>query len=173
MRKVFRGYDRFLEICGEIPGFIVVLIVIGISSDVLVRNLGFGGIEWMIETVEYGLYTLTFVGAAYVLKLGRHVTVDVIVSALPALARRWVGAVSGVIMLIVSAIFMVYSLRVVLSAHADDSLIIKTFTIPEWVLLSLLPPAALLLCIECLRRLIGGLRAKDDDAPGEITRDGF
>ena len=173
MRKIVRGYDRLLDICGEIPGLIVVLVVIGIASDVVLRNLGLGGIEWMIETVEYGLYTLTFVGAAYVLRIGRHVTVDVLVTALPPRARRWTAIVAAAIMLTVSAVFLYYSARVVLSAQADDSLIIKTFTIPEWVLLSLLPPAALLLCIECLRRLVGELRATGEQPSKQIMRDGL
>lgn len=173
MHKVLRGYDRLLDLCGEIPGFIVVLVVIGISSDVVLRNLGLGGIEWMIETVEYGLYTLTFVGAAYVLRLGRHVTVDVLVTALPSRARRWIAVVAAAIMLMVSAIFLYYSARVMLSAEADDSLIIKTFTIPEWVLLSLLPPTALLLCIECLRRLVGELRGTGEHPSNQIMRDGL
>ncbi len=173
MRKIVRGYDRLLEICGELPGFIVVLVVIGISSDVALRNLGLGGIEWMIETVEYALYTLTFVGAAYVLKIGRHVTVDVLVASLSDRARRRVAAVAAAIMLIICMIFLYYWVRVVLSAEADDSLIIKTFTIPEWVLLSLLPPTALLLCIECLRRLVGELRATGEPPSKQIMRDGL
>lgn len=153
LRKIARAYDAVLHVCGLFPGLAALFIVMGIAVDVVLRNLGIGSVEWMIEVIEYLLFTLTFVGAAAVLHLNRHVVVDVVVASLSNKKRRRVSIFVNSLMVIICIIFFYYSLSVALSSKSDNTLITKTFTIKEWWLLALLPIAALLLGIESMRRL--------------------
>ena len=173
-RQLRRAHDGLLRACGEIPGVVVVFIVCGIAVDVALRNIGVGSIEWMIEVVEYGLFLLTFVGTAYVLRLGRHVTVDIVPSILAPRARRYLAILAGVLLLAICATFFYYGLRTALVSHAENYALVKTFTIREWWLLAVLPAAALLLCIECVRRLRGAIRGESGEADrGDPGREGL
>ena len=173
-RHLRRAHEGLLRACGEVPGAIVVLIVCGIAVDVVLRNIGVGSIEWMIEVVEYGLFLLTFVGAAYVLRLGRHVTVDIVPSVLPPRPRRYLAILAGFLLLVICATFLYYGVRTALVSKAENYALVKTFTIREWWLLAVLPAAALLLCIECMRRFRGAIRGESDDVRrGDPGRDGL
>ena len=81
-------FDRLLGLTGVLPGIIVALLAVGVAAEVVARNFGLSGFYWMLEAVEYGLLTLTMVGAAYILSIGRHVTVDLVLSALPPRVYR-------------------------------------------------------------------------------------
>ena len=89
MRKSGEAFDRLLVLTGVVPGVIVALLAVGVAAEVFARNFGLTGFYWMLEVVEYGLLTLTMVGSAYVLSIGRHVTIDLVLNALPSHARRW------------------------------------------------------------------------------------
>lgn len=169
-----RAHDGLLRACGEIPGVIVVLVVCGIAVDVVLRNIGVGSIEWMIEVVEYGLFLLTFVGTAYVLRLGRHVTVDIVPGVLPPRPRRYLAILAGILLLVICAIFFYYGVRAALLSRAENYALVKTFTIREWWLLAVLPAAALLLCIEGVRRLRDVVRGEDGEMRrGDPRREGL
>ena len=174
MRQLSDGYERLLRGLGELPGFIVVLIVLGIATDVLLRNIGVGSIEWMIEVVEYGLFLLTFLGTAFVLRLGRHVVVDVVSSNLPARPRRLLAIIAAAVMIAICIVLFYYGVLVAWTAADEGSMLVKTFTIPEWCLLVVLPFAAILLGVESARRLRHALaRTSDDPRRGESLRDGM
>ena len=173
-RHLRRAHEGVLRACGEVPGIVVVLIVCGIAVDVVLRNIGVGSIEWMIEVVEYGLFLLTFVGTAYVLRQGRHVTVDILPSLLAPRARRRVAILAGALLLVICAIFLYYGVRAALVSRAENYALVKTFTIREWWLLAVLPAAALLLCIESARRLRGAIRGDGGDPDrGDPGREGL
>lgn len=154
MRKVWAIYDRIIELSGDAPGYIVAIIALGITVDVVSRNLGLGGVGWMLETVEYGLYVLTFTGAAYILRHRRHVAIDFFADSLPRVVRHALAIFSTAVTFAVSATLLLFSCLTTWSAYADHSIIFKSFTIPEWVPLSYLLPTTLFLVIEASRHLV-------------------
>lgn len=153
-RRLGRLYDGLIESTGVVPGLLIGLIAFGVGADVLLRNVGFGGIEWMLETVEYGLLLLTMVGAAYVLRTNRHVTVDVVVGILPERLRKFVAIVANAIASLICLVFIWCGILAAADAYQSGAKIYKAFTIEEWVPISLIPPAFVLVTIECVRRLM-------------------
>jgi len=170
MHLLRAAYERVIDISGAAPGFIVALIAIGITTDVVARNTGLGGIAWMLETVEYALYVLTFTGAAYALRRGRHVAIDFFAESLPRPLGRGIELFAGTVVAAVCLVLTVYSAAVTWSAWADNSLVFKTFTIPEWVPLAYLLPTLLLLTVEALLRLAEAWRDGEETSAGEPRR---
>lgn len=173
MNTVAAWYDRFLDWLGELPGYIVVAIAFGITLDVILRNIGVGGIEWMIETVEYGLYILTFIGAAPVLRLGRHVSIDIVLDLVSPGKRRLLTMIANLLSFFICATLLYFSYRVTRLAFEEGSQIVKTYTIPEGALLAVMPPVALLLCIETMRRFYRDLKGNTARPDSGIARDGL
>ena len=129
MKKLGEAFDRLLALTSVIPGVIIALLALGVAWEVFTRNLGVSGFYWMLEAVEYGLLILTMIGAAYVLSIGRHVTVDLVLGALPPHIHRWFRIVIDLVIVLVSAIILYYGTVVAHLAYVEDSTLYKSFDI--------------------------------------------
>lgn len=172
MKKTGEAFDRLLALTGAVPGVIVALLAIGVAGEVLARNLGVTGFYWMLEAVEYGLLTLTMVGAAYVLSIGRHVTVDLIINALHGRARRVLRIAIDVIIVVVSATIVYYGIVTAHLAYTEDSTLYKSFDIKEWMPMAVVPVGMGLFAIEATRQLVRSILASDS-GPDSGTRGEF
>ena len=84
---------------------------------------------------------------------------DLLGAILSPMAQRRVDRVASFIGLLVSAIFVWYSLRVLFDSKGAGSLVIKALVFPEWWLFVPVPIGFALLALECGRRVVnpGGL----------------
>ncbi len=167
----FRAYDRLLQLTGVVVGAVIGLAAVGIGVDVLLRNLGFGSIFWMLEVVEYSILFVAMVGTAYVFQIGRHVSIDLLTNSLPPRSKHIVGLIALVVTTAVSAVLLTWGLITTIKSFESGAVVYKHFTYPEWMPLALVPFGFLLLTIECLRELwalIAGepAPAHEDDLEG-------
>ena len=162
MKKLGAAFDRLLALTAVVPGVIIALLAIGVAWEVFTRNLGLTGFYWMLEAVEYGLLILTMVGAAYVLSIGRHVTVDLVLNAVPPHVRRWFRIVIDLVIVLVSAIILYYGIVATHLAYVEDSTLYKSFDIKEWMPMAMVPIGMALFTIEAVRQLIRSIFARGD-----------
>ncbi len=164
MWKPGKPFDRLLALTGVLPGVIVALLAVGVAAEVFARNLGLTGFYWMLEAVEYGLLTLTMVGAAYILGIGRHVTVDLVLSALPNRGRRYfrIG-----INAVIAAVILYYGAVTTHLAYVEDSSLYKSFDIKEWIPMAVVPGGMALFLVEAIRQLVRSFGPEG----GPIARD--
>jgi len=172
MKKAGEAFDRLLALTGAVPGVIIALLALGVAWEVLTRNLGVTGFYWMLEAVEYGLLILTMVGAAYVLSIGRHVTVDIVLNLLPPHVHRWFRIVINLVIVMVSAIILYFGIVVAHLAWVEDSTLYKSFDIKEWMPAAVVPIGMSLFTIEAIRQFIRSIFASDD-APRSGQRGEF
>lgn len=163
MKKLNAFFDRLLAVTAVIPGVIIGLLAIGICAEVAARHFDFTGFYWMLDAVEYGLLVLTMIGAAYVLSIGRHVTVDIFIAGLRPPARRRVAIVINLISTVVSAVIVYYGILAVLQAHGEDSTLYKSIEIKEWVPMAVVPAGMALFTAECLRQFVRSIRSPPED----------
>ena len=164
MRKAGEAFDRLLALTGVIPGVIVALLAVGVAAEVFTRNLGITGFYWMLEVVEYGLLTLTMVGAAYVLSIGRHVTIDLVLNMLPDNLRHGLRICIDVIVVAVSATILYYGIVTAHLAYVEDSTLFKSFDIKEWMPAAVVPGGMALFVIEAIRQLVRTIRGRDSSS---------
>lgn len=174
MRKANEAFDRLLALAGVVPGMIVALLAIGVAAEVFARNLGLTGFYWMLEAVEYGLLTLTMVGAAYVLSIGRHVTVDLVLNILPGHVRRRFRIGIDAVVVVVAVIIVYYGIVTARLAYVEDSTLFKSFDIKEWIPMSVVPVGMALFAIEAVRQLVRSIYGRGTGPlPGDERREGF
>ena len=154
MRAVARLYDLTLHAMGAIAAILIAAVALGISLDVIQRNIGWGTFSWMLEASEYAIFVATFLGAPWVLRLGAHVRVDVLVTSLPPRAARVFETLANLVGVATSGVLLYYALRVTGNSIADDARIIKMFIVPEWWVFALVAFAILLIIVEFLRRIV-------------------
>ena len=150
------AYGRILDGFGLLAGVVIALLALMISVDVVIRNLGIGNFPWLLEVAEYALYVTTFLAAPWVLHLGAHVRVDVLLNIVPARIGRLLEIAADLIGLGASAVLFYYGLTAARASYADGSLIFKELVVTEWYLMAVMPLSAVLLMVEFMMRLRRG-----------------
>jgi TRAP-type C4-dicarboxylate transport system permease small subunit len=153
-----RAYENLHRLLGAIVALAIVFVAAGISLDVIARSFGSSPVPWMLEATEYCLFLATFLGAPWVLHLGEHVRIDMLVDKLPPTAARAVEIAMNVLGLAVSAILLRYSAAVALNARADGAQVIKELIFPEWWIFAVVVFSSALLCVEFAVRIANATR---------------
>ncbi len=158
MRALFRFYDGVYAAFGVAAALLIAAVALGITADVVLRNLRLGTISWMLETCEYAIFIATFLGAPWVLRLAAHVRVDVFVQSAPPGVARLFGIFADGVGVATSTTLLYYAIAVARGSIRDDARIIKMFIIPEWWVFAVVAFSALFLVIEFVRRLVTTFR---------------
>jgi TRAP-type C4-dicarboxylate transport system permease small subunit len=167
MEQLSRWYGALLD--GMIVAACLLLLAMTalIGLDVLLRNIGAGGIPPSNELSEYGLYLITILAAPGLLRRGQHIRVDIVLRVIPpklAWTLEWIGDILGIICCF---FFVWYGARVTLTSFASGSLSIKTLVMPEWWIFAPMPICLLFVALEFvfrMRNLALGPREPRDDA---------
>jgi TRAP-type C4-dicarboxylate transport system permease small subunit len=167
MATLSHWYGRLLDTLTLLACFLLLLMTLLIGADVLLRNVGLGGIAPSNELSEYIIYLVTLLAAPGLLRHGQHIRVDIVLRALPTQVGwllEWIGDILG---LVCCLYFVWYGTRVAVASYASGALSIKTLILPEWWLLAPMPLAFVLLAVEFLfrmHRLAQSERRPRDDA---------
>jgi TRAP-type transport system small permease protein len=143
-------YGRLLDVMLGAACLLLLALTLLIGLDVLLRNLGAGGI----------------VAAPGLLRQGRHIRVDIVLRLLPVQVGWALEWISDAIGLVCCFYFVWYGARATLDSFASGSLSIKTLILPEWWLLAPMPLAFALLALEFVFRMhrlaLAERRPRDD-----------
>jgi TRAP-type C4-dicarboxylate transport system permease small subunit len=166
MTRLSHWYGRLLEVMLVIACLLLLLMTLQIGGDVLLRNIGAGGIPPSNELSEYIIYLVTLLAAPSLLRQGQHIRVDIVLRVLPQRVGwllEWLGDLIGVVCCLY---FVWYGTRVVMASYASGSISIKTLVLPEWWILVPVPAAFALLAIEFIFRMyrlaLSEQRIRDD-----------
>lgn len=159
MHLLERFFDRLLLALAWAAAAVFASIALLIPVNVLLRN-GFGtAIYGLLDLIEYGLLGATFLAAPWVLARDAHVSVDLVVGALPRRGRLFVSSLANLIGLAVTAVFLWYSIEAVGASLSRGSMVRTSFTFPEWWVLSVIPASMALILVEFLRKLLRPAKA--------------
>jgi TRAP-type C4-dicarboxylate transport system permease small subunit len=153
MLTVSRWYGRLLDGMMSAAGLLLLFMTVMIGADVLLRNIGLGGVPPSNELSEDILYLVTLLAAPGLLRRGQHIRIDIVLQALPpsiAWLLEWAGDILG---LTCCLVFVWYGASVAAASFFDGSVSIKTLVLPEWWLLAPMPVAFALLAIEFVFRM--------------------
>jgi TRAP-type C4-dicarboxylate transport system permease small subunit len=166
MPKLSRLYGRVLDALVAIACLLLLGLTFVIGADVLLRNIGAGGIAPANELSEDALYLITLLAAPGLLRQGRHIRVDIVLRLLPPQAGWAIEWVSDAIGLVCCLYFVWYGAKAALDSFMSGSLSIKTLILPEWWLLAPMPVAFALLALEFVFRMhrlaLAERRPRDD-----------
>src|SRR3977135_888264 len=153
MLTLSRWYGHVLEAMLGMACLLLLIMTLMFGADVLLRNLGLGGIPPSNELSEDCLYLVTLLAAPGLLRQGQHIRIDIVLRALPfrlGWLLEWLGDALG---LACCLFFVWYGARVALASFANGSLSIKTLVMPEWWLMVPMPIAFALVTVEFVFRM--------------------
>lgn len=159
------NYDRCIDLLGLIAALTLLSLPILIAVDVFIRLVGIGSIKWVVDVSEYILFVSTFLGAPWLMRLGLHVRVDVLLTMLPrTLARRLEQGVD-LFCIGICCLLAYYGLLAAIDAWQLNLKQYKALTIPDWPFHAMFVFTMSLLTIEFIRRLMRPDEALDIHDP--------
>jgi TRAP-type C4-dicarboxylate transport system permease small subunit len=152
MTKLSAAFGRLLDTLAALASVTLFAMVVLVTADIVLRNVGRGGFVWANEVSEYSLYLITLFTAPWLLRRGQHVRLDLVLVMLPERVAWRLDAVSDIVGFVVSLVLVRYGLAMTYDSWRIGSITIKNLIFPEWWLLAPLPVTFLLVAIEFLFR---------------------
>lgn len=148
-----RRTRSFMNVFGAISALGFSLLAVLVTLDVATRYFAFMELTWVGEVTEYLLTVSTFLGAPWVLHHHGHVSVDILIKAVPrAFAQKiiWTTDAMG---LLISGILSYEAAFVMLDSYSTGSLVFKNLVFPEWYTFVPITTCFVLCTIEFASRL--------------------
>lgn len=151
MNRLLRILAAGEDIAAAGATLLFVGITVSICAEVLLRY-GFNSpIAWVVEVTEYSLLWITFLGAAWVLRHGGHVRVDILLQYLSPAALRMCGLISSAMGALTSAILLGFGAHATYSAMMRGAFKPTGIDIPTWMIIVVIPAGGLLLMFRFAR----------------------
>ncbi len=155
--NIGRILDKIMEIFAFLAGLILAFILLSVCLEVFMRYFLNRPLQWVVELTEYALLYITFLGAAWLLKRGGHINVDIFLSLLSSRTRAGLKIFSSLIGIIVSFCLVWYGFAVSWEHFQDGIYNITLLEFPKAPLLAIIPIGSLLLLAQFIRRAYGSL----------------
>jgi TRAP-type C4-dicarboxylate transport system permease small subunit len=156
--KLGNIFDRTLNVMALLAAIILVLIMLGVTFEVVTRQLLGGSRIWVIELAEYGLLFMTLLTAAWLLRREGHVRMDIVVRLFKPRVQTIINIITTLLAVIVFSTITWFGVVCTLESVRMDIIYPTLLRPPQWILLLIIPVGTLFLLIQCLRRSCGYLR---------------
>ena len=157
--KLSKIFDNVLTMTAYLSGFIIVFMMLSISYEVVMRYFFTAPTIWVIDFSGYMQLALVLLGAAWVLKNGRHAKIDMVLNRFTGKKRTILSIVISSIGLVACAIFFWKGLEATLAAHQRGDFLYREVEVPSALLLAFFPIGLFLLCIQWAREIYNHWRA--------------
>ena len=158
LKKAGAIFDSIIRGLWFVAGVLLLLITALVIVDVSVRSISPLALAWIDEIGEYMLFTITFFGATWCLKIGEHVRVDFIFSMLKERVQLLVSMITSTLGTIMCLAYAYYAGQATWLSIERGTHLVKMLKVPKYTFTSIMCICALLLTIEFLRQTYKYLR---------------
>lgn len=156
MKQCVYLIDEFTERLGRLLAWLIPLMMLGTAAVVIMRY-GFGqGMTALQESVTYLHGAVFMLGAAYTLKHGGHVRVDIFYHRFSPRAKAWVDSIGSIVLLLpLCGLILITSWEFTANAWVIREASVEPGGLPfVYLLKSLLPLMAINLALQGVAELL-------------------
>jgi len=149
-----KAYDAVLYGMAYAAGLLMAAMMVVITLDVVLRNLGYQSSAHFFTFTEYALLAVPCLGAPWLVREKGHIYVEIL---LMALTPRWRAALTfliGIACVAVCAIMAWYGFAVTIGDFLQNEKDVRSLDMPRWIVVGFIPLAFTMMAIEFLRFLI-------------------
>jgi C4-dicarboxylate transporter, DctQ subunit len=136
--------------------FLIAAMMVVITLDVVVRNLGYQSSAHFFSFTEYALLIVPCLGAPWLVREKGHIYVEIVLMHLKPRARRWLMRFIGMACIAVCLTIAWYGFGVTLSDYLGAERDVRSFDMPRWLVVGWIPLSFLMMAIEFARFLWRG-----------------
>ena len=159
MKKFFKFYDILLTGLGHFTCILAFLLMFVVSYEVVLRYFFNNPTDWAYSVSTFLVLSITLMAAAWVLREGAHVAIDLVTSTLSPASKALTGFITSCVGAIVCAIFTWQGIAATIESYRQQYTIISGIYVPEYTVLWIIPFGMLLLTIQFAR--IAGNELRD------------
>lgn len=160
--KITGIFDRTVDVFSIMGGVLLVAIMLAVSVKIIFRYFLHEAIVGVDEIAEISMLYLTFLGAAWLLRRGGHITIDLLFARLKPKAQARLNITTSVFGLFISLILVWYGTAATVSFWQRGILTPTILEVPRALIIGIIPVGSLLLAIQFLRRAWANLTGKLD-----------
>ena len=153
LTPISRVYDAVLYGMAGIAAFLIVAMMVIITVDVVVRNLGFQSSAHFFTFTEYALLVVPCLGAPWLVRERGHIFVEILLMHLKPRPRRWLMRFIGVACVALCLVLAWYGFEVTLNDFRQAERDVRSFDMPRWLVVGWIPLSFLMMGIEFARFL--------------------
>ena len=153
-KTVIKWVDGIIDGMAAVAGLLLVFMMFSICYEVVLRYFLFSPLTWVTEISEYILLYATFLGAPWVLKKDAHVKVDILLARLGSKTQRIVNMVTSLIGIGVCLVLVWFGTQMALDFYQRGIPVIKSLSVPKFLLVGVIPFGGVFLTIQFVRRMI-------------------
>ncbi len=152
-----KWFDRVNDSLAFMAGLAIAFSALFVIYEVIMRYLLKRPTTWVNDISEILLVYCTFLGTAWVLRMGGHIKIDILITPMKRRGQVIMGIIQDILSLFFCLIFTWISWE-----SFWDSLMTQErtagglFSVPLWPVYIVIPLGAFLLCLQLIRQMVDG-----------------
>lgn len=151
MRLIAKAYDAVLYGMAVVAGCLMAAMMVVITLDVVLRNLGYQSSAHFFTFTEYALLMVPCLGAPWLVREKGHIYVEILLMYLPPRGRTAFIRLIGVACVAVCAVLAWYGLQVTLADYLASEKDVRSLDMPRWMVVGFIPLSFWMMAIEFAR----------------------
>jgi len=156
IRLAVKAYEAVLYGMAWCAGFLIAAMMVVITVDVVLRNLGFQSWAHFFTFTEYALLVVPCLGAPWLVREKGHIYVEILLMHLQPRPRRWLTRGIGLACIGICLVIAWYGFEVTLTDFLRAERDVRSFDMPRWLVVGWIPLSFLMMAIEFARFLWRG-----------------
>jgi len=169
LKKYIRIVDRLNEKVGQFVAWLTTVLVLVVFYDVILRYVFAKG-NIAMQELEWHIFSMIFLlGAAYTLKIGGHVRVDIVYVKFSEKTKAWINLIGAFLFLIPFSVIVIYATKdFILNSWAVQEVSPDPGGLPaRYVLKAMIPLGFFLLILQGVAEAFKNLLTISGEAPKE------
>jgi TRAP-type C4-dicarboxylate transport system permease small subunit len=149
-----KAYDAVLYGMAYAAGFLMAAMMVVITLDVVLRNLGYQSSAHFFTFTEYALLAVPCLGAPWLVREKGHIYVEILMMALPRRQRALLTLAIGIVCVAVCAVMAWYGFAVTIGDFVQNEKDVRSLDMPRWIVVGFIPLSFTMMAVEFLRFVI-------------------
>ena len=151
---ISRAYAVLLYGMAWLAALLIAAMMVVITIDVVVRNLGYQSSAHFFTFTEYALLIVPCLGAPWLVREKGHVYVEIIFTYLRPRQRAALRTLIAIVCIVVCLVLAWYGVEVALRDYVGNEKDVRSLDMPRWMIVSFVPLSFLMMAIEFTRFLV-------------------
>jgi len=134
-----RTFNRLLAGLAVLAGLLLLFICFSICYSIFTRSLGLPSPVWILQFNEYALLWITFLGTAWVLARGKHVSVDLLTGRMGERTKAYFSLAHGILGIVVCGVLLWYGSVTTWGQFQNGITDVKAVDVPKYLILVVIP----------------------------------
>ena len=153
MKHAVKGYDALLHGMAYFAAFLMVAMMVVITLDVILRNLGYQSSAHFFTFTEYALLIVPCLGAPWLAREKGHIYVEILLLSLRPRLRSAMTVLIGLLCITVCLVIAWYGFDVTLRDYLQNEKDVRSMDFPRWMVVGFIPLSFFMMALEFARFL--------------------